>query len=545
MKAIAVILADLERSPLGTRSRLCDALAGVPVLRRTVGRVLEIKGLESVHVLACGSELPRVRELLAGLPAIVNEADVVDAPHAELVRTTRKWALDNWRGGIASSCSFDESFHAAALHAVARATEADAVMAVPAHAPLLSPSLATAMLEHLRGPGKDYRFVFSQSPPGLTPILLTAEILADLVAAAYPPGVLLAFKPSAAEPDLIAKPCCYQVPTAVVTAWGRLLADTDESFARCEALLRELDEERACDPVEVCRFLGRHHQTHLPPLPCELEIELTTRHSLPTTRLRPAGSTVPSRGPLDLALLAKVLEQLAQRDDSLVVFGGFGDPLCHPQWLQAIRLARQAGIFGLSIHTTGRQLARIDRDALLANPPDLLVVRIDAATDDIYAAVHGEPGLDEAERAMQDLEEARRQRKQVRPLIVPAMTKSVLNVTDLEEFFERWITRIGSCWIEGYSDRAGQMESLQVASMAPPTRIPCRRLRSRMVMLADGCAVACDQDFRPVRPIGDLSRQALQEVWQAESMQRLRNYLPGKDGEAGLLCGRCQEWSRP
>ena len=69
-----------------------------------------------------------------------------------------------------------------------------------------------------------------------------------------------------------------------------------------------------------------------------------------------------------------------------------------------IRLARQAGVFGVSIHTTGKQLARVDLDALLADPPDLLVVRLDAATEDMYAAVHGEPGLEEAVQAVQALE---------------------------------------------------------------------------------------------------------------------------------------------
>ena len=39
MKVIAVLQADLEVTPLGTRSRLADVLAGVPILRRTVERV--------------------------------------------------------------------------------------------------------------------------------------------------------------------------------------------------------------------------------------------------------------------------------------------------------------------------------------------------------------------------------------------------------------------------------------------------------------------------------------------------------------------------
>ena len=39
MKVAAVIQADLIETPLGTRSRLADELAGAPVLRRTVERI--------------------------------------------------------------------------------------------------------------------------------------------------------------------------------------------------------------------------------------------------------------------------------------------------------------------------------------------------------------------------------------------------------------------------------------------------------------------------------------------------------------------------
>lgn len=547
MKVIGVILADLERSDIGTRSRLATPLAGVPVLRRTVLRALEVKGLASLHVLASPTEHARVKDLLAGLPAIVHDSDVPRTSHAELVRCTRKWSLDNWRGGLGGACAFDESFHAAALQATARAIAADAVMAIPAHAPLLSATLAQAMLEHLRGPGEDYRFVFTQSPPGLTPILMTMAILDDLVSATYPPGVLLAYKPSAAEPDLVGKPCCYQTPTVVAAAHGRLVADTDESLARCEAILRELGEQDAADPVKLCGLLARHRERYVPSLPTELEIELTTQDSLPATRLRPAGKIVPARGPLDLALLERVLGELARCDDRLLVLGGFGDPLCHPQWPEAIRIARRAGIFGISVHTTGKQLARIDRDVLLAEPPDLLVVHLDAASEAVYAAVQGESGLDEAVQALIAVDQARREHKQVRPAIVPRMTKSWPNINELETFFDHWVTKVGCCWIEGYSDRAGQCDRLQVASMAPPARVACRRLRNRLIMLADGRAVSCDQDFRATQVVGDLKAQSLQEVWQGEPLQHLREYRPAGNAPPGLavLCDRCEEWGRP
>lgn len=545
MRVVAAVMADLESSPIGTRSRLLEPLAGEPVLRRTVTRLVQVKGLESVHVLVPSSQHSRVAELLKGLPAVVNTADWPVSPHALLVQTARKWALGNWRGGVAGTCAFDESFHTAGLHALVGLVQAEGVMVVPAHAALLNVDLSQRMLEHFQEHGQHYRMTFSQSPPGLTPFVVATPLLAELEQAGYPPGMVLGYNPAAPEPDLIGKPMCYQVPTAVACTSGRLLADMAESFAMCEAAIETLGEDLAGDPLAICRFVTEYRGRHMPALPGELEIELTTEDALPGTAVRPRGQAVPARGPLDLGLLENVLRQVAQRDDSLAVLGGFGDPLCHGQWAEAVRLARRAGVFGISVQTTGKRLAQVGPQAVLADPPDLLVVWLDAATEDVYGAVHGESGYEQAAEAILALEQGRREHRQLKPLIVPAMTKAAATVRDMEAFVDSWVQRVGSCWVEGYSSRAGQCDRLEVASMAPPGRSTCRRLRSRMMMLADGQAVACDQDYRGLRPLGDLRQQTLSEIWQGEAMQRLRELVPRAASESDVLCEKCEEWARP
>ncbi len=572
MKIIAAILADLKQSAIGTPSRLAEPLDGLSVLHRTVQRAAAVEGLDGVHVLARPDERDRVAELVAGLPVQVIAGDIPPSPHRDLVRRTRMWSLDNWRGGLGGSCWFDEWFHAAGLLALAKNAGADAVMALPADAPLLNTILAGAMRKHYEKVSDQYRFVFGQGPPGLTPVFLATSILAELLRAGYPPGVTLAYRPDAATPDQISRPCCYQVPMAVMATAERLLADTGEGFARCEVVLRNLGDA-ADDAVEVCDFIRRHRREYLPALPAELEVELTTQDSLPDSRLRPAGKRVPSRGPLDLATLERVASELAGRDDARLTLGGFGDPLCHPDWPGAVRAVRRAGVFGISIHTTGKRLAEIGPETIMADPPDLLVVRFDAATEAVYAEAQGEPGLDAAVEAVMAIEQARRQQQQILPVVLPAMIKSRLNVTDLEAFFDQWIQRVGSCWIEGYSDRARQMEPLQIASMAPPMRVGCRRLRHRLVMLADGRVVSCDQDYAARQGVGDLNRATLAEVWAGQALQTVRGWCehlaaeavrasgivtePSGEQDTALeddirqsgmippLCERCDEWGRP
>ena len=75
MNVIAVIQADLETTTLGTRSRLADELAGVPVLRRTVERLSAAKCIAAVYVLCPLAQRDRCERLIEGTGAIVRRYD--------------------------------------------------------------------------------------------------------------------------------------------------------------------------------------------------------------------------------------------------------------------------------------------------------------------------------------------------------------------------------------------------------------------------------------------------------------------------------------
>jgi len=545
MKVIAVIHADLAVSPIGTPSRLRDDLAGQPVLRRTAERVLRIEGLDSVHVTAPQEQADGIRRMLAGLEIAVHGTSAPPPAHQQLVRLARKPALDNWRGGIGGACWFDESIHPPVLLALAQQLAAEAVMVVPAHAALLNPALSSEMLKHFRQVGTDTRFVFAQAPPGLLPLFCTTELLAELAQIGYPPGSLLAYRPDNPFPDLTTRPNCYQTPTDVASASGRLLADTAEGLATCRAAVESL-ADGLDDAATLCRWLKRYRRSRVPDLPAEVEIELTTETATPDNLLRPAGRRLDRRGTMELAMLEKLLAEIAARDDVFVTYGGFGDPLLHPQWPEAIRAARQAGIFGLAVHCSAAALVRTGPEAVMADPPDILLVWLDAGSPQTYWQVTGSDGFERAVEALLAVEAMRRQRNQIAPLVVPGLCKSTANVHELEGFFDFWTERVGSCVIAGYSDRAGQMPQAQVADMAPPRREPCRRLNRSLMVLADGTAVACDQDFKGLCPVGHIERQTVAEIWKGPILSAMRQAHARADyASAGKLCSACREWHRP
>ena len=130
MKTIAVLNADLNETPIGTRSRLAEPLAGVPILRRTVERLTRCKGLEHVVVTFPQAQANRVEPLLADTPAVLRPRADSTPPYRALVRAARKWSLDAWRGGLGGSNSFDEYIDVETCVALAAEYHAEAVAPV-------------------------------------------------------------------------------------------------------------------------------------------------------------------------------------------------------------------------------------------------------------------------------------------------------------------------------------------------------------------------------------------------------------------------------
>jgi len=551
MKVIATIQADLEMTPLGTKSRLADELMGVTVLKRTVDRVSRSRGVRSVYVLCPQAQARRCENLLADAKVVIRPYDVGPPPWAALAQTGRKWSLDGWRGGICGTTHFEEFTDVRLISGLLETDDADAVLSVPACGPLVDPALIDGMIAHHEETGHDSRLTFTQAPPGLAGIVLDAALARELTKKNTPVGWVLSYKPDHPQKDLVFQPCCYEVPAEVRYAMGRLTADTERSFRRLAALLHEHEDP---DLVTVGRWLADHEDNSTEPLPREVEIELTTDDPYPEALLVPRGSRVEARGHIDLRLVERVVAELARFDDSLVVLGGFGDPLRHPQFpdvLERIRAIEEDGrrLYGLAVRTRGVDLTPAHMQAMLEHGVDVLELALDAWTPELYGQLQSpsDPArakLDEVLAGLNQLTELRQQRQMVKPIVVPSMTKARDNMHELDEFHDGWLRRLGAVAIYGASHYAGQFEDRSVINMAPKPRVGCRRLRSRCVVLADGRVTMCDQDFNGRHAVGSLCEHSLEQIWRGTTFDMLREAHREDRFDITSSCAACDEWHR-
>ncbi|MHC4063010.1 MAG: SPASM domain-containing protein [Planctomycetota bacterium] len=542
MRIIAALDVDLDTTPLGTTSRQSCDLSGQPVLRRTIDRVARAKRLAGIYLVFPEEQVERCRALLGEAAATIRPTAAGDPPYRRLMRTARKWSLDGWRGGMGGASALDEYAHCAVLAGLAAEAQADAVWVCSGAAAVVDPAVIDGMIEHYEASGQEMQLTFAPAPPGLVGTVFETGLLKQLGQQNVPPGWILAYKPEAPQMDLAFKECCFPTAEAMRHAAGRLIVDTRRALETvCDLLADHPDP----DGETAGRWLIERSRTHVPPFPREVEIELTTEDQLPETSLRPRGQRVPQRGPIDPALVAAVADALGDYDDSLVVLGGFGEPLLHPQFGQICRILSESRVYGVAVRTNGLGLDDHTIETLVCHRVDVVNVMLDAWSAALYQRLNPGRELAPVLSALDRLTEARAAAKQVEPLVVPQITKSVETVQELDDFFDGWIRKVGWAVVDGYSHYAGQLEDRSVVDMSPPTRTPCRRIRTRCTILADGRMTLCDQDFTARTAVGSLHDASLADLWRSSAMQAARDHHAAGRCDALPLCPSCNEWHRP
>lgn len=536
-KNVAILYADAERSALGVRSRVAEEIDGKTVLRRTVERLQRAEQLNEIIVFCPETQISQIQPLVAGMNVEVTglQEMVSTSPYVR----RRKWGLNCWRGGIREATVFDEQSFTAEMVLKLRERDVYTAVTAPAEAILVDPHLIDGLIAHHHENGSAMRFTFTQAAPGLAGCAYRLDLLHELVQTNATIGNLLYYDPESPHMDYIMQECNFRVAKDLCVSPYRYLADTARSFGHLTRLAANLNGQ--LENGQVGQFVQKMQEQiwKVDALPRELEIEINTEPSLRIERQKVKGKRQNNR--MSLELFEKIVNDCAALDDICITIGGFGEPLVHPELNQIIEAAKQAEILGINIETDGLALEGELAEALAESAADVISVYVDANSRVLYEQVKGQDRFEQVER---NIEAFIDKVSGHGPMVIPHLVKTRETMAEMEEFYARWLDRCGAAVIVGYNDYAGQIENKAVMDMCPPQRYPCSRLYRTLMILADGNATICAQDFTGLQIIGNVKERSVSELWRSEEMNQLR--LTHQEGNFNLnpLCVKCKEWHR-
>ena len=290
------------------------------------------------------------------------------------------------------------------------------------------------------------------------------------------------------------------------------------------------------------------HPEVLRPFPSYFEIELTT-----ASPARPVFAPTPARprepAELSLTLLRELFSDIGEHGlsgDASVCFGGQGDPLLHPEWVQAVSLALACpAVKTVFVETYGTNLTPEGVRSLAGLPGAervSVIIRLTTLRADRARRLYGGDFL---ESVLQNIESLEALAPAQRPFFVYAEMLKIKDVEDeIQAFFDRF--EASPCVkpiLNKFNSYIGRVEERRVSDLTPLVRDYCRHLARDLYLTAEGRIPLCKQD-----PFGGGSFVA---SWSEgfrvhDFLQKTASHhaasMRGEHAAIPMNCPGCDEW---
>jgi len=241
---------------------------------------------------------------------------------------------------------------------------------------------------------------------------------------------------------------------------------------------------------------------------------------------------------IDWNIFKKTIEEAARYPVELVRFTGDGEPLLHPRMTDMIGYARELGFGKINLTTNGSLLKGERLDRLLASPPHVIDISLDAHTPETYALYR--VGLN-FEDTVANIHELLRRRD-------PAKTKVILSIIshpgiegEVKDFQDYWMDQVDEVAVRSLHTNLGTIELDDRQPL--PSRWPCPHLWQRLVVDFRGHIRFCPIDWHDKSYVGKADSMTLHEAWHGPKLKELRErHLSGNYRDCGV-CEKCTDWS--
>ncbi len=250
---------------------------------------------------------------------------------------------------------------------------------------------------------------------------------------------------------------------------------------------------------------------------------------------------------LEFGIWEKVCKETAEWPGVVMNFGTDGEPLCHPRFLDMLRLAREYKITPINITTNGVLMNGAFNEAIVKeNLTDVMNISLDAVNPETFKKIRG-GDLSKVVSNVNDLIERRNRAESPMKIQVNIIDQPDA-AAEVEEFRRVWGDKVDNVMVRTYYDatavtgQTGKNITGKQKEFDEIERWPCQQLWRRFNIGDDGTARFCVDDWFNKTRIGDLREESIAGIWTGEAYNRLRHiHISGEYREIPY-CAKCTEW---
>jgi len=238
-------------------------------------------------------------------------------------------------------------------------------------------------------------------------------------------------------------------------------------------------------------------------------------------------------GIMDFDLFKKIIDECNQRSIYSVKLSWRGEPLLNPHIVEMVKYAKERGIKDVAFLTNGERLTPELAMGLTEAGLDWISFSIDGVGE-IYERIRWPETFEGIVRKVRFLKEYRDSKGLRKPLIRVQTIYSAIKENPTE-YFDLW---------ERIADKVYIIADQARWEIAPFPRDPnyvCFEPWRRIVIGWNGLVPQCICDYEDLNPLGDVSKQAIHEVWHGEKFNKLRESIKNRMLFTNEPCKECHD----
>ncbi|GJQ50963.1 MAG: hypothetical protein HKUEN01_33490 [Candidatus Kuenenia stuttgartiensis] len=219
----------------------------------------------------------------------------------------------------------------------------------------------------------------------------------------------------------------------------------------------------------------------------------------------------------------------------------------HPELPQMIKYAKdKKAAHKINFYTNGILLTEAKSSELIKSGLDTIHISIDAFTKETYKKVKNSQKLEVVEENVKRLVALKKKLQSKTPLVVVKIIQTPDTQNEIKPFIHKWKGIADFVEIGEYHNWDGTLNGTSPPNLKNllegTDRYPCTFLWYNPVILWDGRVTTCCVDYQGKGIIGDIKEETLAEIWQGDTLQRIRDAHLENNYDSIPLCSNCQFW---